>query len=354
MTTHKSPQPSAPESSSNGAIWAILVALLLLFLVVSSTINTIRANRTAHQTGTAAAQEVAAAETVAAQIPTQTPLPTPTFLPRNFTDSAGIQMALISGGKFLMGADAEEAFENCQQFFDACDLDWFTPHDPIHRVYVDDYFIDIYEVTNAAYDACVQAGACTQPHRAPASSTREEYYLNPAYNTYPVIMVDWFQAEDYCTWRGARLPTEAEWEKAARGRLDGMDYSWGNEAPSCEPGSENGANFHGCGLLDTMEVGTFAPNGYGIYDMTGNVWEWVADGYDAAWYSQYPAEDWPDDPTGPEIAPLRVLRGGGWINDPSFITTAIRGYRAPSLYFPGLGFRCVVDPVEGTNLTPAP
>ena len=200
---------------------------------------------------------------------------------------------------------------------------------PVHTVYLDAFYIDKYEVTNALYKKFMEATG----HRTPG------YWTNPSYNQpdQPVVGVSWDDAEAYARWSGKRLPTEAEWEKAARGGLVGKRYPWGNDI------SHNDANYSGISGTDIWNgpapVGKFPPNGYGLYDMAGNVWEWVADRYLSNYYSISPQNN----PTGPDTGSYRVLRGGSWDYDTYFLRCARRYYYGPTDTRYDVGFRCAQD-----------
>ena len=133
------------------------------------------------------------------------------------------------------------------------------------------------------YARCVEAGTCNKPSSI-VTWTRESYYGNSEFDDYPVVYVSWDNAKTYCEWAGRRLPTEAEWEKAARGGLEGKLYPWGDDSPVSKKGAEDGANvcengavvdgYFNCTIAtDTEKVGSYAPNRYGLYDVAGNVWE---------------------------------------------------------------------------------
>jgi len=237
-----------------------------------------------------------------------------TPLPTEITDSKGVTMRLVPAGEFTMGSDNHWDNEK-----------------PAHKVSLDDFYMDVYEVTNALYKDCVEIGPCTAPSKT-NSYTRGNYYGNPEFDNYPVIHVDWNQANTYCEWRGARLPTEAEWEKAARGGLEGKLYPWGDDAPVCSAGATNGANFRECSPRDTSPVGSYAANRYGLYDMAGNVWEWVDD-----WYAAYPGNTVSDSSYG---TTYRVLRGGSWIYNPNLLRVSYRVRFIPSFRNDFIGFRC--------------
>ena len=203
-----------------------------------------------------------------------------------------------------------------------------------NTVYMDSFWIDKTEVTNAMYAGCVQAGKCSPP-RSSDSHARVSYYGNPEFDHYPVIYVSWLDAQNYCAWVGGRLPTEAEWEKAARG-TDGRQFPWGDIDPSSLLGL---LNYHS---QDTTEVGSY-PNGaspYGILDMAGNVSEWVADWLSTDYY-EHPSTS---NPLGPDAGEYRVWRGGSWANTSTDrVRTDSRTGNFPTDASGGIGFRCARD-----------
>jgi len=236
-------------------------------------------------------------------------------------DDEKCQMMEIEAGYFNMGCDLDNQGENCAG--DAM---------PLHLVNLDAYQIDYTEVTVGQYYQCQMAGGCTEPLNK-ESKTRPEYY--PNYGNYPVIYVDWEQAAAYCTWAGKRLPTEAEWERAARGDADTRTFPWGNEWPAtCR------ANFRPddwC-VGDTSAVGNYPESNspFGIMDMAGNVNEWVADWYDSGYYSVSPIEN----PQGPASGDAKVVRGGSWNHQTSQIRVWYRGQAPTWSSNNAVGFRC--------------
>jgi formylglycine-generating enzyme required for sulfatase activity len=216
------------------------------------------------------------------------------------------EMVPVPAGEFWMGSDTEgDADEK-----------------PRHRVYLDAYYIDKHEVTNALYKRFMEAKGQAAP----------TYWNNGNFNgaTQPVVGVSWHDAEAYCKWAGKRLPTEPEWEKAARG-TDGRKYPWGDQWDGSKANAENK-------LGKTASVGSY-PGGaspYGAHDMAGNVWEWVADWYDKDYYKQSPDRN----PQGPNSGSSRVLRGGSWDDNPLLLRTAIRLNITPVNRNNYSGFRC--------------
>jgi len=266
-------------------------------------------------------------------IPTATPTqtPQPGFLIGDTLVSTldGSVMVYVPAGEFLMGASDSD------EFADADEL-------PQISVYLDAFWIDQFEVTNRQYQACISSGAC-QPPRSYESATRYSYFGDPEFDDYPVIYVTWNDASAYCKWRNARLPTEAEWEKAARGET-GQIYPWGD---SFEVGRSNYcAGTVLCpsepddGYADTAPVGSFVSGAspYAVHDMAGNVNEWVAD-----WYSEnyYPGLSvGVENPAGPNSGTERGIRGGSAGLNQTKLRVTNRGGAKPTTYGPYNGFRC--------------
>jgi formylglycine-generating enzyme required for sulfatase activity len=275
--------------------------------------------------------------------PTITPDPTAEALPVKITDAFSVSMVLVPAGPFEMGGLVDEGMAECQKQRDDCMRSNFEDEEPVHTVILDNYYMDQYEVTNALYADCVSARVCELPSESD-SYRRKSYYDNPEYSDYPVIYVSWYDAQNYCQWRGTRLPTEAEWEKAARGGLEGALYPWGDEAPQCDMNAINGAKFddrEGCRNTDTESVGSYSANGYGLYDMAGNVWEWTADWYAADYYATSPANN----PEGPEDGSHRVVRGASWNLVGYNLRVASRhSFDPASDAKNNFGFRCAKSP----------
>ncbi|MCU0484853.1 MAG: bifunctional serine/threonine-protein kinase/formylglycine-generating enzyme family protein [Anaerolineales bacterium] len=267
--------------------------------------------------------------------PTKTNTPTPTYTPTLTPYPTAImdgRMRLVPAGSFMIGEGSEA-----------------------HPVTLDVFYIDKYEVTNALFAAFVQAtGYETDAEKEGESVVcttsscqwvQGADWLHPlgsnsnlnGLESYPVIHVSWNDAAAYCAWIGGRLPTEAEWEVAARGGLEGKLYLWGDESLTCDQQASNGAQYNGC-AGNTVPVGSFQPNGYGLYDMAGNVREWVS-----SLYQSYPydAQDGREDLSA---SGLRVLRGGSWGDNPYYLRVAYRNGGGPTYRSFYLGFRCAFSP----------
>lgn len=245
--------------------------------------------------------------------PTITPTPTLGIGSTMISKKDGMVMVFVPAGEFTMGSDTGDSDER-----------------PERQVYLDSFWIDQTEITNGMYARCVEANQCKSPSLR--SNTRSSYFGNPDYDNYPVVHVNWEMAKIYCEWAERKLPTEAEWEKAARG-TDGRIYPWGNESPNSFLLNYNRK------IDDTMSVGSY-PDGespFGALDMAGNVWEWVADFYSEFYYYDSPLVN----PTGPTTGDLRVLRGGSWYDPKSNIRSSNRsGYDYYYTQFASMGFRC--------------
>jgi sulfatase modifying factor 1 len=218
------------------------------------------------------------------------------------------EMVLVPGGEFLMGGEG------------------YADSAPVHSVRIAPFYLDKYEVTNAQYAAFCDS----TKHDLPEFWGMDVFRSGPKYPNHPVVGVSWASANDYAEWRGGRLPTEAEWEYAARGGLVGKKYSLGDERDSTLYAMTGKT-----GEAAPSPVGMFPANGFGLHDMTGNVCEWVADIYDADYYKSSPA----DNPTGPSIGGFRVIRGGGWHTGPSCSRVFYRGALHPNWLDFNVGFR---------------
>jgi formylglycine-generating enzyme required for sulfatase activity len=236
-------------------------------------------------------------------------------------------MVFIPAGEFIMGTDKVDT-EGAGAEFGTVKPFYLDEH-PRHKVHLGAYSMDLYEVTNIQYKEFVEATGSRPPQHWEGGTIlkgREEY---------PVTYVNWYDADRYCRWKSKRLPTEAEWEKAARG-TDGRDYPWGDDFDPTK------ANTGDTGIGDLSPVGDFeaGKSPYGVYDMSGNVWEWTAD-----WYKPYSGSDYMSQDYGEKY---KILRGSSWGGTghyaiPYFYRTSYRFYISPEGGYPDAGFRCVKD-----------
>ena len=343
----KTPEPEAPPTRKLPilpiAVGSVIVILLILSIIfwrspettiaaLSTKLNTPTATTQPpnHPTATAQPSPSPTLTPTAPPSPTRTPtvIPSPTL---NLTPPAGATVVapadsmiliFIPAGDFLMGSPNT-------------DLQAFGNEKPQHSVSVDSFWIDQTEVTNAQYQGCIATGACANPSGFD-SATRPDYFNDPQYDHYPVIWVNWQQANTYCTWAGRRLPTEAEWEKAARGE-DGRSYPWGNQPP------DNTLLNYNSAAKDTIAVGSF-PNGaspYGVLDLAGNVVEWVAGFYYDSYFTVISNTV---TPTPSFLGGVRVLRSSAWDDAVESIRAASRRFStAETSAFNDVGFRCAVE-----------
>jgi formylglycine-generating enzyme required for sulfatase activity len=266
---------------------------------------------------------------------TPTPKVTPSYTPvpqlgsTRLSAKDGMLMVYVPAGDFIMGSNNN-----------------YPDEKPEHKVYLAPFWIDRTEVTNAMYSLCVAAIVCKPP-------SRTDYYSRDASSPeYPVVFVSWSDAKTYCEWTGARLPTEAEWEKVARGEK-GLIYPWGNQF-ECQRGNFDDETDEDANVVTggpncdrykyIAPVGSF-PNGksvYGALDMAGNVWEWVSDWYGDSYYYKYIKTPIAN-PTGPDLGNRRVVKGGAWLNDRDVLFRGSNRYNyAPELVDDNVGFRCVM------------
>jgi serine/threonine-protein kinase len=244
------------------------------------------------------------------------------------------KVVFVPEGNFTMGLSRSQA-NNLREACPGCNLMNLEASQPAHQVWLDSYWMYRTEITNGMYARCVAAGSCNSPFKL-SSQTRSVYYGKSSYKDYPVVNIDWYAANEYCRWAGGRLPTEAEWEKAARG-TDSRLFPWGNQIPR-----STHANIFPL-LGDTVAVGSY-PRGaspYGVFDMAGNVFEWVADWYSPDAYDGSSRRN----PKGPHRGEgqRRSLRGGSWGWEGSFASAGYRDWWEIYQSDSGVGFRCVLD-----------
>jgi formylglycine-generating enzyme required for sulfatase activity len=230
-------------------------------------------------------------------------------------------MVRIPGGEFARGRSHALPDDG---------LKWFPTimkdDRPVRPISVDNFWLDAREVSNEDYAAFVKAtGHRTPPHWPKGVMPAEIAKVS-------VVNVSWDDAVAYTKWAGKRLPTEAEWERACRGNVEGTKYPWGEGKPTAESARFNVVS-------GPVEGCRYAKNAFGLCDMAGNAWEWVADWYEKDYYAAAPAEN----PRGPESGMYRVLRGGSWADEAKYLTCAYRSWARPKERSPNIGFRCAKD-----------
>lgn len=243
-------------------------------------------------------------------------------------------MALIPEGEYWMGRT---------HFFLVDAIGWYErdrqDDTPAHRVDLSAFYIDKYEVTNEDYARFANETKRARPWHWPGGKVARGEERIPVYN------VNWDDADAFCKRAGKRLPSEAEWEKAARGGLDRQKFSWGDvelgmagyEAADTGIASKTGKQAHSNYPFGPAPVGSYPPNGYGVYDTAGNLWEWVADWYSRNYYSVSPIRN----PAGPAEGAYKVIRGGGWSDDDERnLMNHFRSYTVPDQRMSTIGFRC--------------
>lgn len=245
-------------------------------------------------------------------------------LPIRISGKDGAPMVLVSEGTFIMGS---------QKRFPDFWSDDTTDERPQRRIFLHSFYIDQFEVTVSQYVRFLHETTVEDPR----------YWSQvdlSAHGNYPVVGINWMEADAYCRWFDKRLPTEAEWEKAARG-MDGRRYPWGNDQPTMKLANFGQSKSEEVYNDRLKPVGSFEAgrSPYGIHDMAGNVWEWVDDWYDPSYYERSPIEN----PRGPVMGREKVRRGGSWIVPPDSLKAAHRSAVPPTDRHGGLGFRCAKD-----------
>ena len=242
------------------------------------------------------------------------------------TGKDGAPMIVVPAGSFPMGVP-EGARDGGRDEY------------PRHDVFVDTFAIDTFEVTNGRYLEFVKSTGHRVPQnpRNPTRNLWQGESITDELIDRPVINVDWFDAEAYCRWADKRLPTEAEWEKAAKGTSD-RRFPWGNVEPTSK---HLNYNQRWIGERTLMPVGSYeaGKSPYGVYDMAGNVWEWVNDWYDARYYEKSPKKN----PKGPDTGTKKVIRGAGWQNETPTVRIFTRVESDPTVRNESTGFRCATS-----------
>ncbi len=303
------------------------ISIILIFIFMTGCVANIPPPTPISTTGSLASE----AET-ATPIPSPT-IPSPVLGDNQIRQIDGMQMVYVPAGEFTMGSEGEEvdfALQQCRGYGTNCQRSYFSVEMPAHQVTLDGFWLDQTEVTDGQYSLCQAAGICESPHCQSANGDR------------PIVCVTWEQAAIYCQWAGGRLPTEAEWEYAARG-LNGTRYPWGDDFDGtllnyCDANCmlpKRDETFED-GYPESAPVGSYSQGAswVGVLDMAGNVWEMVAD-----WSGDYPADEQVN-PEGPLTGSRRVARGGSWHASPDHVRSTVRTHLGMEEQFEHVGFRC--------------
>ncbi len=355
-TTQKTDRESPPKQENAprkkfpvfaGIGGGVLLLLLIAFFALR---NNPTSDTTPTETSAPSADSTATATTVS--VSNTEPTAGPQKLDIGsviISETDGMNLLYVPAGEFTMGNYADDAVLDCEKSKSEalneynCSRELFLDEEPPAPVNLDAFWIDETEVTNEMYAECVAEGVCAQPTDI-SSSTNASYYNNPAFKDFPVVYVDWNMAKTYCEWAGRRLPTEAEWEKAARG-TDGRVYPWGFEPPNSNLLSYS----EGVYIRDTAEVAESLDGRsfYGAYDMAGNVWEWVNSAYE-----KYPYDATDGREEFKAVDEPRVMRGGSWRTNNSEVRSANRSGDLPTASYFSVGIRCARSEQPGDVLIP--
>ncbi|MEI2612585.1 MAG: bifunctional serine/threonine-protein kinase/formylglycine-generating enzyme family protein [Candidatus Promineifilaceae bacterium] len=321
------PRPTRKQIEQRTIFGLLAITLLLIGISAGLFIANERAQQVENPVAATATFESGVIAAITQLAPTATtsptPAPTPSPTPEPLVNETGSLMIYLPGGPFIMGDDEGESDEK-----------------PAHTANLDAFYLDETEVSNREYGLCAAAGECTSP-----AAYLADYYGNPTYDEYPVTAVNWYNADQFCTWRGARLPTEAEWEYAASydpiNQLK-LKYPWGDAFEGTWLNFSDRFTEFDDGFAEMAPITSY-PEGrsvMGVYNLSGNVMEWVSDWYDPRYYRTATEVN----PLGPEEGSFKVIRGGSWLSNPEEVKATTRTNFDPTVSRVHLGFRCAKTP----------
>jgi formylglycine-generating enzyme required for sulfatase activity len=333
--------------------------------VAEATATDVPPTATTESTDTTEPEATETAEPTETLEPTETPRPTPRprpTIPAQIVDDSGAEMALVEGGFYEIGFETALFVEECRKFQDECPEQLFASAAPEHVAVLEPFYIDLYEVSNQAFadflnDLGGHEGTCLERDCLVISLSdvdlmpSGEYRVNEALVDHPASRVTWYGAAAYCEWRGGRLPTEAEWEVAAGWNPEEQSrtiYPWGDTFDGellnfCDESCQEpqASSDYDDGFAQGAPVDSFADgrSPIGLFNMVGNVWEWMADWYDSRYYTQPRTVN----PQGPPTGQTKVVRGGSWFDTPIVTNVYFRAGVAPTESDETIGFRCARD-----------